>query len=474
MPQAVLGMCYPRDYPDGENCALFEGLMATGKAFTARSVDSEKAGDARREIGDPGCPGLLLIVQTNGKKSWAYRGRHPVTKRPLKKTLGSYPSHSLAKARDWAIGHRQARERGVDLDDDREAKAAEDARQRKIAEERQTKTLNWYWETLYDPRYVERQRDKRETRRLYDSFLRGPVGSICIFDIDHDHLAAVIEGVFGRAPAVSNRLLSLTKTMFKRAARELRSVTGLKTSPAENLPRLHTQVSRSRVLDDRELGYLLEAFDALADAKPYIRTYVAIIRLTLETGVRITEAREAVWSEFNLDECSWVIPGERTKNHRPFLITLPKEVVDRLKAAKEAQNSGWVFPSHRDTGKCFNGVSKTQEALWLKTKEIAATDGYALERWSAHDLRRSFRTGLRAIGHRQRLNHILTSDVLEALLNHVSGASKAGVAGVYDRYEYAEEKREALEIWYAHLQGLIYKMQLRDKVQELAPPENVS
>lgn len=427
--------------------------MAT-KAFTSRSVDSEKSAAARREISDPGCPGLLLIVQPSGKKSWAYRGRHAVTKRPLKKTLGSYPAYSLADARDWAIGHRQARERGIDLDDDREAMIEEQARQRKIAEERQMKTLNWYWDSLYDPRYVDRQRDKRETRRLYNSYLRGPVGSTCIFDIDHDDLAAIIEGVFSRAPAVSNRLLSLTKTMFKRAARELRSVTGLKASPAEYLPKLHKQESRSRVLDDRELRYLLAAFDALADSKPYVITYNAIIRLALETGVRITEAREAAWSEFDLEERTWIIPGERTKNHKPFLLTLPEQVVERLKAAKEAQSSPWVFPSGRDPQKCFNGVSKTQEILWLKTQEIAKADGYVLERWSAHDLRRSFRTGLRAIGHRQRLNHVLTSDVLEALLNHISGASKAGVAGVYDRYEYADEKREALEIWQAHIDKL--------------------
>ncbi|MDO6413579.1 tyrosine-type recombinase/integrase [Sphingomonas sp. BIUV-7] len=428
--------------------------MAAARAFTARSVDSEKAADARREIGDPGCPGLLLIVQPNGKKSWAYRGRHAVTKRPVKKTFGSYPAHSLAEAREWAIGHRQARERGVDLDDDRQAKAVEETRQRDLLEERQTKTLNWFWDTYYDPRYVERLRDKRETRRLYDSHLRASLGSTCIFDIEHDDLAAIVEDVFGRAPAVSNRLLSLTKTMFKRAARELRAVTGLKVSPAEYLPRLHTQATRERVLDDRELAYFLQAIDSLAGAKSYVRTYTSITRLVLDTGVRISEAREAVWSEFDLDERTWLIPSERTKNHRPFLLTLPESVIYRLKVAKSAAKSPWVFPSSLEPRRCFNSVSKAQEVLWLRTRHIAAADGYALERWSAHDLRRSFRTGLRAIGHRQRLNHVLTTDLLEALLNHVSGASKAGVAGVYDRYEYAEQKREALQIWSTHIAKL--------------------
>jgi hypothetical protein len=44
--------------------------------------------------------------------------------------------------------------------------------------------------------------------------------------------------------------------------------------------------------------------------------------------------------------------------------------------------------------------------------------------------------------------------IVEAALNHISGA-KAGVAGVYNRAQYAAEKKAALERWAAHLQGII-------------------
>ena len=43
--------------------------------------------------------------------------------------------------------------------------------------------------------------------------------------------------------------------------------------------------------------------------------------------------------------------------------------------------------------------------------------------------------------------------IIEAALNHVSGA-KAGVAGIYNRAHYAEEKRAALERWGAHVQSI--------------------
>ena len=43
--------------------------------------------------------------------------------------------------------------------------------------------------------------------------------------------------------------------------------------------------------------------------------------------------------------------------------------------------------------------------------------------------------------------------VIEAVLNHRSGTI-SGVAAVYNRYSYLDEKRAALEAWSRHIQGL--------------------
>ena len=45
-------------------------------------------------------------------------------------------------------------------------------------------------------------------------------------------------------------------------------------------------------------------------------------------------------------------------------------------------------------------------------------------------------------------------EVTEAVLNHVSG-SKGGVAGVYQRHDWADEKRSALEAWAGHVEQLM-------------------
>jgi hypothetical protein len=51
-------------------------------------------------------------------------------------------------------------------------------------------------------------------------------------------------------------------------------------------------------------------------------------------------------------------------------------------------------------------------------------------------------TGLQRLGVRL--------EVTEAVLNHISG-SRGGIAGVYQRHDWATEKRAALEAWAAHV-----------------------
>jgi hypothetical protein len=53
------------------------------KGFTDIAIRNLKAGDVRREIPDPGCAGLYLVLQPSGSRSWAVRYRHAGTPRKL-------------------------------------------------------------------------------------------------------------------------------------------------------------------------------------------------------------------------------------------------------------------------------------------------------------------------------------------------------------------------------------------------------
>jgi hypothetical protein len=64
-----------------------------------------------------------------------------------------------------------------------------------------------------------------------------------------------------------------------------------------------------------------------------------------------------------------------------------------------------------------------------------------------HDIRRTVATGM--------AEHCgIAPHIVEAALNHISGA-KAGVAGIYNKALYANEKRAALERWAVHVLGLL-------------------
>lgn len=65
--------------------------------------------------------------------------------------------------------------------------------------------------------------------------------------------------------------------------------------------------------------------------------------------------------------------------------------------------------------------------------------GYEAGHFTMHDIRRTVATGLQRLG--------IPLVVSEAVLNHQSGSAMAGVAGVYHRHQYTNEKREALALW---------------------------
>jgi hypothetical protein len=66
--------------------------------------------------------------------------------------------------------------------------------------------------------------------------------------------------------------------------------------------------------------------------------------------------------------------------------------------------------------------------------------------WRLQDLRRTVATGLQRLG--------IRLEVTESVLNHVSG-SRAGIVGVYQTHDYANEKREALSSWARHMMDIV-------------------
>ncbi len=90
----------------------------------------------------------------------------------------------------------------------------------------------------------------------------------------------------------------------------------------------------------------------------------------------------------------------------------------------------------------ISGYSKWKSKLDADMRKA----GHEIAPWRLHDLRRTLATGLQKLGVRL--------EVTEAVLGHISG-SRAGIVGIYQRHDWAVEKRMALDAWAAHVQAVI-------------------
>ena len=206
------------------------------------------------------------------------------------------------------------------------------------------------------------------------------------------------------------------------------------SNPFAELPMPNSITRRERVLTDEEAAAIWRA----AGEAPL--PYRAIVRLLMLTGQRREEVAGMTWAELSEDFATWTIPATRTKNGIPHLVPLSQPARELLQTVRVRQPRGWraqraklslVFPGERGTP--FSGWSKAKSPL----DTASGVSG-----WWLHDLRRTLATGLQRLGVRL--------EVTEAVLNHLSG-SRAGVVGIYQRHDWAEEKRAALDAWSAHL-----------------------
>jgi integrase len=162
-----------------------------------------------------------------------------------------------------------------------------------------------------------------------------------------------------------------------------------------------------------------------------------LVRLLLTLCVRKGELLAARWSEFDLDGKSsagpvWRLPAERSKTGAPLDIPLVPQVIEWLRAARTmSAGSEWVFPARR------RDVRSKAEHVGRDTLNVALarvnTD--KIDAFTVHDLRRTARTHLAALG--------VAPHVAELCLNH----KPRGVGAIYDRHSYFAERRSALQSW---------------------------
>jgi integrase len=438
-----------------------------------REVDSLACPPGRRDmmVMDEDLTGFALRVTKDGTKTFIFQYRlGPAVKRLR---LGRYGDITPAQARKLAEIARGAVAAGRDPAGERRATieadmAARGARKRQAVVDALTLEdliAQWVKKRLADARPSYRLDAPQQLRRIFKQMLPLPAHTVDARML-RKALEAVVRPVKRKAPAVASQPPSvLAKRQTKAAepplpvqmmgqtmARRARVyghacyAWGMKrglvaANPfAEVIPE-GREVSRDRVLNDAELGEVWRASGALGwPWGPYFR----ILLLTLQREVETAQMR---WDELAPDRGTWQLPGGRTKNRKPHLVHLAEPARAILAAVPRLQGSPLVFTTTGLTA--VSGFSHAKVRLDVKIQEArarraaeAGTEPAALVPWRIHDFRRTGVTALAGLGTRW--------EVADRLLNHMTGAI-SGVAAIYQRHEFLEERRQAMDQWAAHV-----------------------
>ena len=399
--------------------------MARG--LTAKQVENARAESDRREMPDHGKPGLYLVIQPSGAKSWAIRYRRLSDKKPRKYTLAGFPD--IATARKQAqevidrinLGEDPAADKQIAKRTivERESDEFADVAVRFIKRDQRPKKRTWR-ETARILGLEEADSGELQTIRggLVDQWKGRRIGEVTKKEI----LALLDEIVDRDAGIMANRTLAVIRRLFNWCLE--RDI--VQASPCAGIKPPTEETSRDRVLDDDEIRSFWAACDEMK--YPFGHAY----KLLLLTGQRRSEVGGMCFDE--IKDGVWTIPSSRTKNKDAHEVPLSAAALGTI-AAVTAIKGKFVFTTTGDAA--VSGWSDAKERM-DEIMKIAP--------WRTHDLRRTVATRMQKLGVRL--------EVTEKCLNHTSG-SFSGIVGVYQLHSFAEEKREAFDLWASELEGIL-------------------
>jgi integrase len=407
--------------------------------LTDLSVSKMQPPATRREVPDGKIAGLYLMLTPNGAKSWVVRYRSHGEQRKL--TLGTFPALSIKQERQLAekargqiagggdpAGEKKAARAAAKAEKENDTDLVENVVAQFVARHAKPNTRDWKnTEAMLKREVVARWRGKR------------------LRDITRPLVYSMLDEIVDRgAPVAANRVAA----QFRKLCNWAVSRGLIASNPFTGITAPTQEKERERVLSDEEIRLVWEAFERVG------WPFGPMGKLLLMTGGRLREVAGMRWSELDIENKTWTLPPARSKNRRELTLPLSAQALTIIESLPRIAGD-FVFTTTSKTP-----VSGFSKAKWqIDTASTQLNDGAALKPWTFHDLRRTTATGLQKLGVRL--------EVTEAVLNHVSG-SRAGVVGVYQLHDWADEKRAALDAWARRLDATVSGEAAPSNVVELA------
>jgi integrase len=379
----------------------------------------------RIEYFDAAFPSLALRHSEHDHKSFSVFYRMPGSSRLRRYKLGSYPQLSPARARQLATEVLDQVRAGTDP-----------GLLRKQAKQEVSATDLDTVDTLVRD-YLRQHMAPNcsagtytNAKRMLEVDIGRPWRGRKLDSITKAEAIALIDRIAERAPVHANRVLARLRAMFNWATSKDR----LPASPIAGIKAPTREMSRDRWLTDQEIVWFWEACGRIG------YPFGHLFQTLLLTAQRLAETASMEWSEVDLDAKLWVIPRGKAKSDRTHEVQLSEPVIALLRSLPRLGQ--YVF-----TGKNGRGVTGF---TWGKDRLDAAmiemSGGATIEPFILHDLRRTATSGMARL-------HV-APHVVDRILNHSSGTIR-GVAAIYNRFEYQEERRAALAAWASYVGGLL-------------------
>jgi integrase len=368
-------------------------------------------------FGDGG--GLYLQVGRTGSKSWIFR--YARTGREREMGLGSLNAVGLTEARDKA---RQLRLCLASGGDPMEMRSEELARRHA----HQARNLDFdACAAQYISAHEAGWRNQKH-RQQWENTLRvhaSPhIGQVHVRRIDAAMIMKVLEPIWRTKTETASRLRERIERVLAwatvRGYREGENPARWKDHLDQMLPE-PSKVKKVKHYSALPISQLAEFLSVLREQKGVA---ARAMEFTILTASRTGEVLGAVWSEIDLGEAAWNIPGERMKANRPHRVPLSPQALKVVEAQRGADPC-YVFPG--STGKKpLSNMAMLTLLKRMKRQDI-----------TVHGFRSTFRDWAAEQTDFPR-------EVVELALAHAVGSA---VENAYRRTDLFDRRRQLMEAW---------------------------
>ncbi|RXJ73513.1 integrase [Veronia nyctiphanis] len=388
--------------------------------LNVKTIQSLVKGDNKKHS-DGG--GLYLWVRNPYKTTWRFR--YSIGDKRREMTLGSYPELSLAAARTQAQAMRD--------------KLVEDEDPIVIRQQKKRitiRTVDDLFDDWYQNDLLNHLKHPEIPFRVYTKEIKPDLGGYRLNSVAPSQIRDILSAIrYSGRPSISNDALLILKRLFNHGIKlgvvNTNPALAFSTKDAGGVER-----ARDRALSIDELKFVFDVFRQHQTS--FSRENYLACCLFLSLGIRKSELLGAKWNEFDLENKLWSLPADRTKTSVGIDIPLTQQVIEMLEELRlRARDSQYLFPARRSSKYPHVSPDTVNRAIAKlfgkepgKSKQPPNRMSH-IEPFHVHDLRRTFRSLAASVG--------IASHIAERCLNH----KLKGVEGVYDRYDYLDERREA-------------------------------